>query len=261
MKQEPTLESNRLRLAELTRRPWRMLVGGKMVDAHDGERYTTSSPATGQALAEVPFAQKHDVEAAVQAAESAYPAWRDTPLSQRVAVLRRFIAVLEEHESDLALLDAADLGSPFTSMRGDVRMACELLDYICNAATEVKGQNLPGTGGNWHITKREPYGVVGRIIPFNHPLMFAASKIGAPLTPSNECLPNKLKHFTDGLAPYPNSRHPQLCCFSFCDGSARAVNDNLDAAVYVQLVTPGATRMYSMPGFAPEAVHSQNTVD
>ena len=181
MQQSHTLESNRRRLDELTRRPWRMLVGGELVDARGGERYQTTSPATERLLAEVPFAQKADVEAAVQAAERAYPSWRDTPLSQRVAAMRRFIAVLEHNEADLALLDAADLGSPFSSMRSDVRMACELLDYICNAASEVKGQNLPGTGGNWHITKREPYGVVGRIIPFNHPLMFAASKIGAPL--------------------------------------------------------------------------------
>ncbi|MCZ4315400.1 aldehyde dehydrogenase family protein [Comamonadaceae bacterium G21597-S1] len=185
MQQVPTLDSNRQRLAELTRRPWRMLVGGEMVDARGGERYTTTSPANGQPLAEVPFAQMADVEAAVQAAERAYPAWRDMSLSQRVAVLRRFIAVLKQNEVDLALLDAADLGSPFSSMRSDVRLACELLDYICNAAGEVKGQNLPGTGGSWHITKREPYGVVGRIIPFNHPLMFAASKIGAPLVMGN----------------------------------------------------------------------------
>ena len=185
MLQSHTLESNRRRLDELTRRPWRMLVGGELVDARGGERYQTTSPSTERLLAEVPFAQKADVEAAVQAAERAYPSWRDTPLSQRVAAMRRFIAVLEHNEADLALLDAADLGSPFSSMRSDVRMACELLDYICNAASEVKGQNLPGTGGNWHITKREPYGVVGRIIPFNHPLMFAASKIGAALVTGN----------------------------------------------------------------------------
>jgi betaine-aldehyde dehydrogenase len=180
-----TVEGNRQRLAELVNRPWRMLVGGELVGARGGERYATSSPSTGQLLAEVPFAQKADVEAAVQAAEGAYPLWRDLPLSRRVAALRHFIAVLEAHETDLALLDAADLGSPFSSMRSDVRMACELLDYVCNAASEVKGQTLPGTGGNWHVTKREPYGVVGRIIPFNHPLMFAASKIGAPLVMGN----------------------------------------------------------------------------
>ena len=85
MKQAHTLESNRQRLGELTRRPWRMLVGGELVNARGGERYQTNSPATEQLLAEVPFAQKADVEAAVQAAERAYPAWRDTPLAQRVA--------------------------------------------------------------------------------------------------------------------------------------------------------------------------------
>ena len=185
MSMSPSLEDNQRRLSELIQHPWRMLVGGDLVEARGGERYTTTSPSTELPLADVPFAQKCDVDAAVQAAEDAYPAWRDTPLSQRVATLRRFIRVLDENEIDLALLDAADLGSPFGAMRGDVRLACDLLDYICNAAGEVKGETLPGAGGNWHLTKRQPYGVVGRIIPFNHPLMFAASKIGAPLVMGN----------------------------------------------------------------------------
>jgi betaine-aldehyde dehydrogenase len=179
------LQYNQRRVAELADRPWKMLVGGKMVEARNGERYATTSPSTEKQLAEVPLAQKADVEAAVEAAEKAYPAWRNMPVAGRVAILRRFIEVLKTHEHDLALLDAANLGSPVTSMHGDVQLACMLLDYICNAACEVKGQTIPGNGSNWHVTRREPYGVVGRIIPFNHPLMFAASKIGAPLAMGN----------------------------------------------------------------------------
>ncbi len=179
------LQTNRARVAELTSRPWKMLIGGELVEASGGQRYATLSPSTETQLAEVPFAQKSDVDSAVEAAENAFPAWRDMPLSGRVAILRKFIGVLKEHEHDLALLDAANLGSPVTSMHGDVQLACMLLDYICNAASEVKGQTIPGTGNNWHLTRREPYGVVGRIIPFNHPLMFAAAKIGAPLVMGN----------------------------------------------------------------------------
>lgn len=185
MPRSPSLDDNRRRLAQLVDRRWRMLIGGALVNADGGKCYATQSPSNGSTLAEVPFADVADVGAAVAAAERAFPAWRDTSLNERIAVLRRFAQVLEENASDLALLDAADLGSPVTSMLGDVRMACESLDYVCNAACEVKGQTIPGKGGNWHLTRREPYGVVGRIIPFNHPLMFAASKIGAPLVMGN----------------------------------------------------------------------------
>jgi len=179
------LKKNHARVQELVNRPWKMLIEGKLREATEQRTYATLSPATGLKLADVPFAHRDDVDNAVQAAENAYPAWRDTPLAERIATVRRFMDVLKEHEYDLALLDAANLGSPVTSMVGDVRMACMLLEYVCNAAVEVKGQTIPGSGNNWHITRREPYGVVGRIIPFNHPLMFAASKIGAPLLMGN----------------------------------------------------------------------------
>jgi prepilin-type N-terminal cleavage/methylation domain-containing protein len=85
--------------------------------------------------------------------------------------------------------------------------------------------------------------------------------IDLPVQTGNFCLPNRLKNAMDGTAPFPNSRHPQLCTFSFCDGSARVLNESIDAAVYVQLVTPGATRAYALQGYAAEPVHSQNTVD
>jgi betaine-aldehyde dehydrogenase len=179
------LQKNQARVKELAARPWNLLIGGKLVPAKAKGTYQTSSPSTGEVLASVPFAQKDDVESAVAAADQAFPAWRDMPVIERVAIVRKFIAVLKENAHDLALLDAADLGSPVTSMLGDVRLACMMLEYLCNTAAEVKGQTIPGTGNNWHITRREPYGVVGRIIPFNHPLMFAAAKIGAPLLVGN----------------------------------------------------------------------------
>jgi|LauGreDrversion4_2_1035121.scaffolds.fasta_scaffold256128_1 prepilin-type N-terminal cleavage/methylation domain-containing protein len=81
-------------------------------------------------------------------------------------------------------------------------------------------------------------------------------------------LPNRMRDGTEGRNPYPNSRHPQLCCFSYCDGSARAIADSIDAAAWVQLVTPGATRqrqspdsLHGMPGFSPEPVTSENPID
>lgn len=179
------LQKNEARVKELLNRRWRMLIGGELTEARGGETFGTTSPATGEFLAKVPFAQREDVNLAVAAAEKAFPAWRDTPVIERVKAVRKFIAVLKENAYDFALLDAIDEGSPVTSMLGDVHMACDLLEYCCNAAMEVKGQTLPASTQNWHLTRREPYGVVGRITPFNHPLMFAASKIGAPLVTGN----------------------------------------------------------------------------
>jgi 2-formylbenzoate dehydrogenase len=67
----------------------------------------------------------------------------------------------------------------------DVARAAESLELFADLALELKGEVIPATADHLHYTVREPYGVVGRIIPFNHPIMFAAGKIAAPLVAGN----------------------------------------------------------------------------
>jgi betaine-aldehyde dehydrogenase len=173
------------RANSLLERNWGMLVDGKIMPAASGETFDTTSPADGRFLASVPFAQRADVESAVEVAKAAYPAWRKTPLVERAARLRQMVRLLRENAQDLGILDAIDSGNPVTSMIGDVGMACEQLEYVAGVAMEVKGQTLPSMTSNWLLTRREPYGVVGRIIPYNHPLLFAASKSAAAIITGN----------------------------------------------------------------------------
>lgn len=179
------IRANEARAKQLLKRSWKMLIGGELVEAEGGAGFDTYSPATGEHLATVPFAQRSDVDRAVEAASKAYSSWRKTPISERVAIVRKFIDVLRENASDLGLMDAIDSGNPVTAMREDVKLACKMLDYQCSAAIEIKGVTIPSTAENWHLTRREPYGVVGRITAYNHPILFAASKIGAPVLTGN----------------------------------------------------------------------------
>lgn len=169
----------------LLAREWGMLVGGEILQAVGGETYGTHNPADGQHLADVPLAQAADVERAVEAARVAFPAWRRTPVTERAAMMGQAIEILRENAEDLAVMDAIDSGNPVTPMIGDVHLACRDLEYMRGAAMEVKGQTIPSQTGDWLLTRREPYGVVGRITAFNHPLMFPAAKIGAPLMTGN----------------------------------------------------------------------------
>ncbi|WP_300006917.1 aldehyde dehydrogenase family protein [Pseudonocardia sp.] len=182
---QPTSAELRTELQVLLKRDWRMLIGGELVPAASGETMTTSSPSDGSVLGTVPLAGPSDVERAVRAAQGAFPAWRDTPMTERVALLRRFAGVLQEHARELGLLDAADCGNPVTAMIGDVAMATRWMEYQTGVAFEVKGSTLPSLSRSWLLTRREPYGVVGRIIPYNHPILFAAGKIGAPVVMGN----------------------------------------------------------------------------
>jgi len=175
-------------LQVLLKRDWRMLIGGELVGARSGQTMETRAPYDGSFLANVPLAGPEDVEAAVQAAKAAFPAWRDTPLTGRVALIRQFAARLLERSREFGLLDAADVGNPVTAMTSDVALAARWLEYQTGVAFEIKGETLPSMSRSWLLTRREPYGVVGRIIPYNHPILFAAAKLGAPLVTGNTLL-------------------------------------------------------------------------
>lgn len=173
------------RANDLLKRDFKMLIGGRLIGAQGGETYDSFSPADGRFLSHVPFAQQADVESAVEAARQAFVTWRQTPLTERIRCVRAFSALLDEHKVDLGILDAIDSGNPVTAMIGDVGMARGWLDYQAGVAMEVKGQTLPSMGKNWLLTRREPYGVVGRIVAYNHTTLFTAGKIAAPILMGN----------------------------------------------------------------------------
>ena len=152
--------------------------------AAGGATIATNNPAHGEKLAEVPNCGPADVDRAVAAAHAAFPAWRRLTPVERAACIRKFAARLRERKETYAWLDSLDLGSPLQAMRKDVASAAALNDFYAGIAPEIKGETIPATAGTLNFTVREPYGVVGRIIPFNHPIMFAA-RIAAPLIAGN----------------------------------------------------------------------------
>ncbi|WP_219470165.1 aldehyde dehydrogenase family protein [Nonomuraea rhizosphaerae] len=169
----------------LTESPWLMLIGGELVPAASGRVYEVVDPSTEEPLAAVPDGGGQDVELAYQAAKRAYPGWRATPPRERAGVMRALARRLRDHREELAELDARDLGSPYREMLLDVERAADSLELFADHALDLKGEVIPASAGNLHYTLREPYGVVGRILPFNHPVMFAAGKIAAPLMAGN----------------------------------------------------------------------------
>ncbi|MEW6471027.1 MAG: aldehyde dehydrogenase family protein [Actinomycetota bacterium] len=180
-----SLHDNQLRTKELLERPWRMLVGGELVASQNGTTFETANPATGEPLAVVPFAGASDVDRAVTCAETAFPAWRNVPVVERSRLVHELVARLQASAADLGLLDAVDSGNPVTAMVRDVELSAALSTYMAGAALEVKGTTVPASAEHLHLTIREPYGVVGRIIAYNHPILFASHKIVPPLLMGN----------------------------------------------------------------------------
>jgi len=167
-------------------RAWHLLIDGELVDAEHGRTLDASNPATGQVVAQVPAASVADVDRAVVAASAAFIRWRARPIAGRAAFVSRLADAVEAHAEELAVIDTVDNGTPLRVMRGDARIAAEQLRYFAGLALELKGDTIPTPErGAIDYTVREPFGVVGRIVPFNHPLLFAASKLAAPLVTGN----------------------------------------------------------------------------
>jgi betaine-aldehyde dehydrogenase len=159
--------------------------GGKWHAARSGATLAVSDPATGAELGVVADAGADDVAAAVAAARAAFPGWRDTPVKERARMLREAAAILRANGEELARIDALDSGNPIRSMRADVEMSVDYLEYFAGLITELKGSTTPIAPAIFNYTLREPLGVIGRIGAFNHPVLFSAGKTGAPLGAGN----------------------------------------------------------------------------
>lgn len=163
----------------------RLFIGGRWEASRGGRTLPTYNPATGEVLAHVPLADEADVDRAVAAAAAAGPAWAALPGGERAARLRALAAVLRQHREALARLDALNSGNVISGMRRDVDWAADALDYFAGLIPEIKGETYPAPPGEFAFTLREPFGVVAKINPYNHPLRFAAEKLAAPLAAGN----------------------------------------------------------------------------
>ncbi len=162
-----------------------LFYGGKWHEPKDGTYADTIDPACNHALARAPVASSADIDAAVQAAQVAFPDWACTPPLVRGNLLRQAATLIRENALALAQLDSLNTGNPVSTLANDARFAADAIDYFAGLAPEVKGETIPQGVNNFNFTVREPLGVVGRIVAYNHPLMFAAMRIAAPLAAGN----------------------------------------------------------------------------
>jgi betaine-aldehyde dehydrogenase len=162
-----------------------MFVAGKWTDAADGARITVVNPATEEALGTVPDAHPDDLDRAVAAAADAAPGWAAAGWQHRASLLRELSARITQRAAELAVLDSRDSGNPIAGMRDDLASTPTEIFYYAGIASEAKGATVPTGPDTLAYTTRQPYGVVGRIIPFNHPFKFAAGKVAAPLAAGN----------------------------------------------------------------------------
>jgi malonate-semialdehyde dehydrogenase (acetylating)/methylmalonate-semialdehyde dehydrogenase len=130
------------------------------------------NPATGDVTAQVCLASAAETEAAIAAAQAAFPAWAATPPLQRARVLFRFKSLLDEHATELAQIITREHGKVLSDARGEVTRGIEVVEFACGIPHLLKGEFSDSVGTNidsWSL--RQPLGVCAGITPFNFPAM------------------------------------------------------------------------------------------
>ncbi len=130
------------------------------------------NPTTGQVAREVQLGEAADVDAAVAAAQAAFPKWADTPPVRRARVMFKFLELLNQHRDTLAAMITAEHGKVFSDAQGEVTRGIEIVEFACGIPQLLKGDYTEqvSTGiDNW--TLRQPLGVVAGVTPFNFPCM------------------------------------------------------------------------------------------
>lgn len=161
-------------------------INGEWCKPLGGKTLAVINPCRLDAVAKVGAADARDVDAAVAAAKAAFPKWRRRAARERGAMLIEFGNRINANAEEIAKLLAAETGNALrTQSRPEAASTAEVLRYYGGVIAEQKGETLPLGPGLFSYTTREPFGVVGAIIPWNSPLVLAAVKIGMSLGTGN----------------------------------------------------------------------------
>ncbi len=148
------------------------LIGSQWRPAEVEASLPVYNPATGEVIEKVPLSGKREVDAAVAAAVAAYGPWSRTSVMERVRLMFRFKALLEEHVDELAAIITRHHGKTLEEARGEVRRGIEVVDFACGAPTLLQGRTLRDvSAGVDQDMYRYPVGVCAGIPPFNFPVM------------------------------------------------------------------------------------------
>jgi malonate-semialdehyde dehydrogenase (acetylating)/methylmalonate-semialdehyde dehydrogenase len=147
-------------------------VGGRWIASQAKQSVDVHNPARGEVIAKTPLSSRADLDAAVQAASKAFPAWRDTPVVVRARTMLKFAHLLEQHFEEIARTVTTEHGKTIDESRGSVRRAIECVEVAAGAPSLTMGYGLEQIATNVDCTVfRQPLGVVAAITPFNFPAM------------------------------------------------------------------------------------------
>lgn len=167
-----------------------LFIDGTEVAPARGEYFTSIDPSSGSGIAEAGRGTAEDIDAAVESSHSAFRSdkWAKMPLADRGRILHRIADRLRENLDDLAMLECLDSGQPLSQARRDIQTAARYFEFYAGLADKIEGSQIPLGSSGFAYTSKEPFGVVGVIVPWNAPLNQAARSVAPALAAGNTCV-------------------------------------------------------------------------
>src|ERR1051326_2486392 len=147
-------------------------IDGKRVDAKSERWSDVYNPATGEKIRRVAFASSGEVDAAVNAAAAAFPAWAATPPLTRARIMFKFLELIAREHDSLARIISEEHGKVFSDAQGEITRGVEVVEFACGIPHLLKGEFTEQVGrgiDSWSV--RQPLGICAGITPFNFPAM------------------------------------------------------------------------------------------
>ena len=150
----------------------KVYTNGSWEDAPGRTLHPITNPATGEVIAQVPYANADDVDRTARAAHAAFLKWREVPVVERVQVFYRYKDLLEKHAGEIARILSTENGKTLDDATGSVRRAIQMVEVACGMPSLMMGHSLENVSKGIDCqTIRQPLGVCAGITPFNFPAM------------------------------------------------------------------------------------------
>lgn len=165
---------------------YQLLIGGNWVDGVSGQTFKTTCPANGELLSECVDAGAEDVDLAVKAAWTAFESWKDTSIPHRSRLMLKIADLVERNIPRLAMIETMDSGKPIReTLNSDMPRVVDMFRYFASVIRAQEGEASYLDNDTMNLIFREPFGVVGQIVPWNYPLPMAAWKIAPAIGAGN----------------------------------------------------------------------------
>ncbi len=164
---------------------WNHFIDGHAAPPKSARYLDDHNPATGEKIAEVARGDAADVAAAVAAARAAFAGWRDRRPIERGRILLDVARKIREKSRELAALERLETGKPPVQVPFEIEVAAQYFELYGGLVNAIHGETIDLGPGYHSYTRREPFGVVGVILPWNAPLNQAGRAVAPALAAGN----------------------------------------------------------------------------